>query len=62
MAGNDHLRGDAVVLNQAGEPVYEFGASTSCALGGRGRAGLFAYELVVGGVLRDGCQRTSPEA
>jgi len=36
MAGNDHLRGDATILNLAGEPVYEFGASASYALGGWG--------------------------
>ena len=36
MAGNDHLRGDAIILNLAGEPVYEFGASASYALGGFG--------------------------
>jgi len=36
MAGNDHLRGDAVLLNLAGEPVYEFSASASYALGGWG--------------------------
>lgn len=36
MAGNDHLQGDAIVLNLEGEPVYEFGASASYALGGFG--------------------------
>ena len=36
MAGNDHLEGDAIVLNMEGEPVYEFGASASYALGGFG--------------------------
>lgn len=36
MAGNDHLTGDAVVLNLAGEPVYDFEASASYALGGFG--------------------------
>ena len=36
MAGNDHLQGDAIVLNLEGEPKYEFGASASYALGGFG--------------------------
>ncbi len=36
MAGNDHLRGNATVQNLADEPVYEFGASASYALGGFG--------------------------
>ena len=36
MAGNDHLQGDAIVMNLEGEPVYEFGASASYALGGFG--------------------------
>ena len=36
MAGNDHLTGDAIVLNLAGEPVYDFEASASYALGGFG--------------------------
>ena len=36
MAGNDHLRGEAIVLNLDGEPVYTFKASASYALGGFG--------------------------
>ena len=36
MAGNDHLRGEAVVLNLDGEPVYSLEASASYALGGFG--------------------------
>ena len=34
MAGDDHLRGDVVVQNLAGEPVYNFDAGASYALGG----------------------------
>jgi hypothetical protein len=36
MAGNDHLTGNVIVLNLAGEPVYKFEASASYALGGFG--------------------------
>ena len=36
MAGNDHLRGEATVLNLDGETVYSFEASASYALGGFG--------------------------
>jgi hypothetical protein len=36
MAGNDHLTGDVIVLNLAGEPAYNFEASASYALGGLG--------------------------
>jgi hypothetical protein len=34
LAGNDHLRGEAIVLNLDGKPVYTFKASASYALGG----------------------------
>jgi hypothetical protein len=34
MAGDDHLRGDAAVLNREGNPVYTFGVNASYALGG----------------------------
>jgi len=34
MAGNDHLRGEAIVLNLDSEPVYTFKVSASYALGG----------------------------
>lgn len=36
MAGNDHLTGDVIVLNLAGEPIDNFEASASYALGGVG--------------------------
>lgn len=36
MAGDDHLRGDVVVLNLAGEQVFNFLASASYAWGGLG--------------------------
>lgn len=36
MAGNDHLTGDVIVLNNAGDQVYNFEASASYALGGFG--------------------------
>jgi len=36
LAGNDHLRGEAIVLNLDGKPVYTFEASASYALGGFG--------------------------
>ena len=36
LAGDDHLRGEAVIRNLAGEPVYSFGVSASYALGGLG--------------------------
>jgi hypothetical protein len=36
MAGNDHLTGDVIVLNNVGNQVYNFEASASYALGGFG--------------------------
>jgi hypothetical protein len=36
MAGDDHLQGDAIVLNREGAPVYTFGVNASYALGGIG--------------------------
>jgi hypothetical protein len=36
VAGNDHLTGDVIVLNLAGEPIDNFEASASYALGGVG--------------------------